>query len=729
MTRHLPVRRAALATLAIVVLALLAHVQAQKPASQAELLLGRALNLEDVAGNLKDAIATYEQVLKAPDATRAQKARAQFRIGACYERLGADGARRAYEAVVANYGDVPDFAAQAKSRLAAMGSGAAESSQGSPGPTTRMLWGKVNWQAARLSPDGKAVAFIDMARANLWVRDIATGVDRNLTNTPKERSWTDFPLSLSWSHDGTRLAYDWFADGGATTEIRVVDVRTGAISTFETTRAVNTGRSDSAALTSPEDWSPDDTRILVTIGFATGQCRLAWLSVKDGTVTELKGIRGAGLDRATVSPDGAWIAYALRGTGPGSNWDVYIAPADGMSATLLIGGPTNDAPVGWTPDGSGLVYKGSRSGTEGLWVARLSKGKTTGDPELVPGVGRIDAQGVSRSGALLYATGGQRTDLWVATVDLAAGRTLGKTALEVPAGSAAFWMGSYSPDGSVMTYDVKVGNRTALAVARADGTQPRLFTPSFEPASTVPLAWAADSRTVFRPGTFDTSLQTIFRVDAQTGASEPLFPGLTADYRAPGDQISIMIGVSADARTAYYQKNNRETRRASLWSLDVATGREKELFRADKPAGIFPGGLSPDGTRLLFLLNPFDDAGPKELRVLSIADGTMSTLCKPSDAVMTSAWSPDARHVVFTMRGEDSARKLSLQLWVVDASGGQPQPLGLAHPIIRGVAVHPDGGHIAYVSATPPDQEEWLLENFLPPAKAPVAKTQPAAKR
>ena len=696
---------------------------AAKPPQTAEQLMGVALHQEEVEGNLKAAIATYEQVLKAPDATRAQKARAQFRIGACYERLGVDGARKAYELVVSQYGDQTEFASQARARLGALGGGTAVGTGAAGGPNARMLWNKVNWFGARLSPDGKAVAFVDMTTANLRVRDIATGADRNLTNTPKDKAGAVFPGSFSWSHDGMRLAYEWDAEAGNSSEIRVVDLMSGAITKFDATRTVDSSGSNSSSIGSPQNWSPDDARILVTIGFGTAQCRLGWLSVKDGTVTELKGPRGEGLDRAVVSPDGAWIAYAARRTGPGSDRDVYIAPSDGTSATLLVGGPTNDAPVGWTPDGSGLVYQGTKSGTEGLWVVRISKGKATGEPEPVPGVGRINAQGISRLGALLYATGGQQADLWLATVDLAAGKTLEKTPLDTPAGYAAVSMGSYSPDGSVMTYDVKVGNRTALAVARADGAQPRLFTPSFQPVSTVPLTWSRDSRTVFHPGTFDTTMRTIFRVDVQTGASEPVFPGIKWEYRAPGDQVSYMIGVSADGRTAYYQKNNSQTSLASLWSLDVATGREKELFRTDKPAGIFPGGLSPDGKHLLFLLNPFDDAGPKELRVLSLADGTMFTLCKPTDSVMTSAWSPDARHVVFIKTVADNSGNRSDELWVVDASGGQPRSLGIAHPSIRGVAVHPDGKHVAYVTATPPNQEEWLLENFLPPARTgPVKK-------
>ena len=101
-------------------------------AASADALLGAALHQEEVAGQLEAAIATYKNVLAAPDATRAQKARAQFRIGACYEKLGAGEARKAYEAVVANYGDQSEFAAQAKSRLAALTPAPASGEAGIP---------------------------------------------------------------------------------------------------------------------------------------------------------------------------------------------------------------------------------------------------------------------------------------------------------------------------------------------------------------------------------------------------------------------------------------------------------------------------------------------------------------------------------------------------------------------------------------------------------------------
>jgi len=97
---------------------------------------------------------------------------------------------------------------------------------------------------------------------------------------------------------------------------------------------------------------------------------------------------------------------------------------------------------------------------------------------------------------------------------------------------------------------------------------------------------------------------------------------------------------------------------------------------------------------------------------------------------MSAAWSPDARHVVFAQRKSDASGVSSWELCVVEAGGGKPRSLGIVHPVIRGVAVHPDGRHIAYVTATLPNQEAWLLENFLPQMKpaAPAKAAAPAKK-
>ena len=124
----------------------------QKPVS-ADVLLGQALHQEESEGRLEDAIASYRKVLAAADATREQKARAQFRIGACYERLGLAEARKAYEAVVANYADQAELVAQARVRLAALGGPG-----GAGGLVTRRVLADASGVGGVLTADGKYIS-------------------------------------------------------------------------------------------------------------------------------------------------------------------------------------------------------------------------------------------------------------------------------------------------------------------------------------------------------------------------------------------------------------------------------------------------------------------------------------------------------------------------------------------------------------------------------------------
>ena len=199
-------------TVALVSIVLLATalVAQQKPTTQKtpaasvatspDALLGQALHEEEVEGRLQNAIALYQKVLKAPGVTRAQAGRAQFRIGACYERLGLGEARKAYEAVVTNYADQADLAAEAKARLAAL----AEPPSRGGDPLLRQIWTtsrKVD--LGQVSPDGRSVVGVDYDTGDVVIRSVATGQIRRLTAIPESRWWTDYAESPIWSRDGS----------------------------------------------------------------------------------------------------------------------------------------------------------------------------------------------------------------------------------------------------------------------------------------------------------------------------------------------------------------------------------------------------------------------------------------------------------------------------------------------------------------------------------------------
>ena len=83
-------------------------------------LFQQALVKERADGELKQAIALYEQIVREFSADRRLTASALVRMGECYEKLGSGEAERAYLRVVREYADQTELVARARERLQAL---------------------------------------------------------------------------------------------------------------------------------------------------------------------------------------------------------------------------------------------------------------------------------------------------------------------------------------------------------------------------------------------------------------------------------------------------------------------------------------------------------------------------------------------------------------------------------------------------------------------------------
>src|SRR5688572_25596021 len=103
--------------IALVAMATMDRVSAQRGYDTFQ----KALAAEKSEGNLPAAIKLYQQAAREAGSDKALAARAWLRIGDCYQRLGDAQAREAFTQVVNSFADQAEAAAEARTRLAALG--------------------------------------------------------------------------------------------------------------------------------------------------------------------------------------------------------------------------------------------------------------------------------------------------------------------------------------------------------------------------------------------------------------------------------------------------------------------------------------------------------------------------------------------------------------------------------------------------------------------------------
>jgi tetratricopeptide repeat protein len=123
--------------------------------------------LDESNQNLTEAINLYGQVVSQASEQRALAARAQFRIGVLYARLGRKvEAQRAFQTVANQYADQTDVAERARAKVPAAAkanpNARTKSAKENTALTVRQVWaGRYVDTSTALSPDGRFLSFVD----------------------------------------------------------------------------------------------------------------------------------------------------------------------------------------------------------------------------------------------------------------------------------------------------------------------------------------------------------------------------------------------------------------------------------------------------------------------------------------------------------------------------------------------------------------------------------------
>jgi tricorn protease len=384
-----------------------------------------------------------------------------------------------------------------------------------------------------------------------------------------------------------------------------------------------------------------------------------------------------------LSPDGKEVAFASGG-------DIWVAPASGGEAHLLVSGPAEESRPLYSPDGTRLAFQSTRTGANDIYVLTLATGALQRITYSDAGI-TLDAW--SHDGQWLYFT--SSVNDVAGQGDIFRVRATGGTPLEV---SAERYMNEFEstplPDGKSIVLAAKgisssqwwrKGHahidETELWLKPIDSATYKLLVPA-DAKHAWPMA-APDGKSLYVMSD-KSGAENIDQVDLATGTIKAL--------------TSFKSGRCLWPTLSYDGKYIVFERGFAIWELDTHTGHAEELHIALRGVPSSPGvthmainawsglALSPDGKKIAVAAHgEIFAAGAKE-------GGEPQRLTYTEAAESDPQWSPDSTKLVYR-----SERDGGSSLYLYDFTTSSEH--ALTHSLDLDVAPSwsPDGKSLAFL--------------------------------
>jgi len=696
--------------------------QSQKSAEE---LYQSALVMKEGRGDLEGAIKLFAKILADFPKERSVTGKAQLQIGLCYEKLGEAKAQDAYRKVIADFQDQPEAVKIALERLTAL-------SIPAPAPAEKgMVLRQVDLPDGKISPDGRWIASGEYDE-NISLYEIATKKKTPLTHYSMEKSGYPMIGTLEWMPSGRQLAYIlWDNENFDSAHIidltgendKVVYQRTGAYLGLEL--AGRSGEEGAIFLNLTDNSGPKRLQSIGKLTIASKEFR------------EIRKHEGDSIWDFVPSPDGRSLACSY-GADRGSSRKNGIVILDIMTGAESVADehPEQSIPAAWTPDGKGLIFTSRRSGTYGIWLLPVHEGKTAGEPLLLKEFSAsVRSMGMLDRALYVHEYQFGSPDVYLAQVDLATGKTLREPEpVEKDyrgVSKAPFW----SPDGRAIAYLYQSSHRPSqpgfseaydtLRIRDLTTNEVKDFRSPFQRISLALPRWSRDGNYIYLVGTnigaSNQARQALFRIDVKTGESKLIHEN--QNYN------NSIFAITADGKTLYwsYSKRGETPSDRAMWlvRMDLETMQEKEIYRVDKGEMIILGALSNDDQWLGFSMMTRGRGGTKFCVLPAQGGDIRVVLEKAAEKDMNTYgffWDPSGKGFLFRLARLVNDSPAPAEIWrVADLANPEPKPLDLKIKSLYvppGVCFHPDGKTIAFQASGESISRNWVLENFLPPAKS-----------
>lgn len=673
------------------------------PQESAEGLYEGAIFKKEAEGDLEGAIQLFLKIITSFPDNRKMGAKAQLQLGMCYEKTGMKQALKAYQKVAESYPEQTEEIKLAEEKIAILLKAQALVEKGDREFKIRQVWSGPDVDIfGGPSPDGRYLSYVDQKTGDLAIHELATGKKRRLTHEASFKAPMQFAFYSKISPGGKQIAYSWYnqlSDKNFYYDLRLIEIDGSSPRILYSNKDYEVY---------PAQWSSDGKHIAVRMyGRKDKKFRIAWVSVKDGSIRVLKisDIWQTTQDCVSHSQDDRYIAFDLPVKEDSGKYDIYLLATDGSGETPLIEHSANDKLLGWAPGGKEVIFRSDRTGTMDLWLIQVENGRLKGSPQWIKSeIGKVYPLGFTQDGSFFFSMFRSWFNSYIASIDPATGKV--EAPLKQP------FLGSnrcpqWSPDGEYMVYIFEQLKPTGPAFfkyilhIRSLKTGKEREVPCELNFFDNPR-WSPDGRSILVTAFYNKDKKKdyvggLYKIDIRDGKVTliaPYTPGIDDWGRHRGEW-------SKDGKAIFY------VNRGCILRREIESGLGRQLYCDPNIYSIM--ALSPDGQKLLFDI--FDsEKGTESLLIMPISGEEARELLRITEPEFIRAfdWSSDGKHVLFT-----KAEEYGTSLWQISSEGGEPQMLWQTDIKMRGLHVHPDGHQIAFYTHTQAN-EVWVMENFLP---------------
>ena len=473
--------------------------------------------------------------------------------------------------------------------------------------------------------------------------------------------------------------------------------------------------------------------------YADGVHRLCLVSVKGGEIRVLKTLGREGVSSAYVSPDGFHAAFDTA-SAPFAPRDIFMLSLKGGGEIPAVTHKADDVLLGWSPDGTSLVFATDRGALPAIWSVDVRGGQVGKTTMLKAEVGNIDGIGLTADGSLYHVAGGTDQDnIHAVAVDFAGGKLLSGVTDLVTENAGTNTQPLWSPDGKLLAYRTArsgMMGRSETIIAIRDGETSRVR--EYRDLGSLSIrAWAPDGSLLLERSAglyaLDVQSGTLKQLAQGAGGIWELLPragkvyftpggtgnrpsaivehdlasGVSRDiYRGPASVVNRGSAISPDGRTLYTREpdptSTSEKPSHTLIAKDLESGTERILLKGQPLAQL---RVSPDGSHLLvgfnggFLLVDVRNGSSKEIRIPETGNN-LSLL----------VWAADAQSILAARPlGTDQPR----EVWWIPLDGGTARKLAVELRNSGRVILHPDGRQLAFEYYQGVyERQVWVFENL-----------------